>query len=159
MAEIKEKEVLKIEAYGEENFRKELEDFKAEEFKKIERMKKEGGISLRFAEKELETVEKMSNAEWQIGFLSSFYEHLPGGFEREAIEKSLEEDGDKDSLSALKKIHNDIDRVIEKLGLDPDQINQLVQKKEFLKNIETLVRIYIEMRKLGHKHYPDLTAS
>ncbi len=159
MAEIKEKGALKIEAYGEENFRQELEDFKAEEFKKIERMKKENEKAAQIAEEDLRIVQGRTDADWQMDFLSSFYCHLPGGFEREAFKKSLEEDGDKDELDTLNKIHDDIDRVIEKLGLDPSQITQWVQKNELLKNAGVLVKIYIEMRRLGYKHYPDLTAS
>jgi len=81
-------------------------------------------------------------------FLNNFSGHLPEGYKRTLRVGKLEED---------------IDAAIERLGIDREKIKEYQSNPPALQEekdewLGILKILYIEMRRLGHKHYPDLTS-
>lgn len=93
-----------------------------------------------------ERLEKLEGNALVTNFFNNFHGHLPGGYKR-PLEKQL---------------HKDVDAVIERLGLDKEEIlkwqkNRPPTPEEKEKMLNVMKAIYVEMRKLGYSHYPDLS--
>ncbi len=81
-------------------------------------------------------------------FLNNFHSHLPGGYKR--------------GIPKFAELEKDIDDAIKRLGFDAEEIAQWkkgdnVSPEEKQKRLDIYKALYIEMRKLGHSHYPDLS--
>lgn len=159
------------EKYDEQKFQKELEEFKQKQ-------------------PESDKHKKYTQDQWISDFLNNFHCHLPGGYYRfmqreiDAFSRAVAEAKEKgedinhkkisetikktiDKISPADKLEEDLDMLIEKLGLDRDKLmkwesyQSLEDWKKFerikRKFHEMLVKLYIEMRNLGYNHYPDLT--
>lgn len=101
---------------------------------------KDGDATQRWIQSELNRPEE----EVMWGYFNNFMGHIPGGYKRRL---SLEEEDE---------FHKDLDEVIFRLGLNMDEIKTMPRAEKTKSNLDILKRIYIEMRKLGYKHYPDL---
>jgi hypothetical protein len=98
-------------------------------------------------------MDKMSHWEWQYDFLGNFDIYLPGSSYRGRGNRAL--------LHA-RKLCRDIDSSIGHLGRKTSEVGEkrrcLDQVKFAEQEIAFIRNLYIEMRKRGYKHYPDLTA-
>ncbi len=81
-------------------------------------------------------------------FLNNFRGHLPGGYKR---------------AGGVGKLEEDIDAVIERLKINREEIvkwqdEEPTSKEENERWSGILKTLYIEMRRLGYNHYPDLSS-
>ena len=81
-------------------------------------------------------------------FLNNFKGHLPGGYKR---------------AGGIKKLEEDIDSTIERLKMKREEMmswqdEEPSSKEDREKWFGILKTLYIEMRRLGYNHYPDLTS-
>lgn len=81
-------------------------------------------------------------------FLHNFRGHLPGGYKRIIRTGKLEEDID----AAIKRLDMNREEIVRLQDQGP---TSLEEQDQWFNIIKTL---YIEMRRVGHQHYPDLTA-
>lgn len=115
-------------------------------------------------EKELESYKRRTGDLVESHFLNNFYGHLPGGFYRRLDLIGLNRPytnpgaGKKRKEMSLAQFHELIDRLIAELGLDLTKIARLHEGKDDDDAYRNILPLYVQMRKEGFKHYPDLTA-
>jgi hypothetical protein len=100
-------------------------------------------------------------------YFNNFHGHLPGGFHRKMA--AVDDDwkygapgaGARRGLTAT-EFHQDVDRTIAELGLDPETMSQLEKDIETRSDMEKfhayILPLYVRLREKGYNHYPDLTA-
>ncbi|MCX6742373.1 MAG: hypothetical protein NTX24_04355 [Candidatus Pacearchaeota archaeon] len=110
---------------------------------------------------------------WGMCFFNNFDGYLPGGFMRyisqpiRSQHRPHEKGSEIKRKQTLDEFFATIDKAIEKVNIAPEQI--FVARTSYhdstygvgvLDNeiFELIIPIYIELRKMGYNHYPDLTS-
>jgi hypothetical protein len=141
-----------IAPYSSEDFDRELAVRKAEIIRSTkEKIAQQGELAARSLYDQLE----YTDAEYIRGFLNNFPGHMPGGYKRRGLEEIAEEEWSED-MKKKSKLHQDLDAAIVALGLNVSEIEKIVRERKIKENIDLIKRIYVEMRRRGYKHYPDL---
>lgn len=143
-------------SYDEALFGAEVEAEKQKTLREIESMKQRGGSFVTMAQ----GLEKMTGArdeiKWRLAFLNNFHGHLPGGYKRKYTAKDIQQAKPTEEILLNKKVEDDLDAIIKRLGLNQDEITSWESANIIQEHPQILISLYIEMRKLGYKHYPDL---
>lgn len=97
--------------------------------------------------------------------LNNFHCRLPGGLQRRFDDITLHSRTDKDSRAGkrrqkrtLAEFHEDIDRTILEVGLDPKEIRRLQDEGPLPELHRYVMPLYRRLREKGYKRYPDLVA-
>ena len=126
-------------------------------------------------EREINKSKKEYGDEWYLKYFNNFYGNLPGGLYRDPLlfprhirdKKIIDFEEPNDKLSRIRlnqstlEFHKTIDDVIKELRLNPREITEAQEKykKHYdLELFDLIIPIYIRLREMGYKHYPDLTA-
>ncbi len=154
--------------YGEDDFQREVEESKQKALRDVEEMKQTDPALAEAIHSRVHA--KRDEIDWELGFTNNFHLRLPGAADRELTQrrKAMAENKSPEYLERLRlkeRLYEDIDRQIEILGIG-DVVREMVntwkrQDKSddvFRKHHEALKNLYIALRKLGYKHYPDLVA-
>ena len=105
--------------------------------------------------------------EWALSFFNNFNCYLPGGFYRIAGQQDFWKWG-KNFSKIIKKqtfgeFHQTIDNIINEFGFNPKDFVKFQKKPSFTAEtqifyLHKVLPIYIKLREMGYKHYPDFTA-
>lgn len=87
---------------------------------------------------------RRTDEKWKVYLLNNFIGRFPGGFYR--FPENLKDD-------KLARLFQDIDQEIQKLGLSPEEILNLIKNFPRLTNkqAQDYIKIYIAMRNLGYQ--------
>ena len=114
-----------------------------------------------------DSLRDLTEKEWKQHFLNNFFSQMPGGFSRSTIDQlsklysqeEIEADAElRETMKLYPRMFADVDRIIEKLGLDKDQLAAWTKSPGGLSEktpdefLDALFKIYIELRKLGYQH-------
>ncbi len=117
-------------------------------------------------EREIEQARTQRGKEWGRYYLNNFNGNLPGGYRRryDPVSRAYASDtraSEKRRNQSLAGFWATIDDAIEEVGITQNQIiearNRFDNEREW-EMFDLVIPIYIKLRELGYKHYPDLTA-
>ncbi|HLC55743.1 MAG TPA: hypothetical protein VJJ23_00725 [Candidatus Nanoarchaeia archaeon] len=101
---------------------------------------------------------------WKIEYYNKFYTILPGGILRgidpKYLDKKIEDSRAGELLRSQSKreFYQTIDRVIQELGYNLSYIEQLNQPFRGIYKQPFIFPVYLRLREIGYKRYPDLVA-
>ena len=131
--------------YSEIEFNQEVEEFKKEKLAGLKVMEEGHGDLSEIVKCLGETYSKMDIINWKMAYVNNFHHHLPGGYKR------------RSPTPDETKLQSDIDEVMIQLGLSIKEIAEWMVTRMIIEHVIVVFKLYVEMRKLGYKHYPDLT--
>lgn len=124
-------------------------------------------------EREIEQARQQYGQEWGAHYFNNFDGNLPGGYRRryDPTSRSYSSDteaSEKRRNQSLAEFWATIDNAVEEVGINQRQIiearNRFNNDRDLGNNdrdggmFDLVIPVYIKLRELGYKHYPDLTA-